>query len=78
MDEALRAVRYGMEIGYWVVIHNADLADDWSREFIDTLQVCNITDSFFVQWTHRIYGTNAALVPLRQLHISLAAMRHGS
>lgn len=39
MDEALSAVRYGMDVGHWVVLHNADLANEWSKEFIDTLQV---------------------------------------
>jgi hypothetical protein len=39
MEHALHAVQSGMESGLWVVIKNAHLADKWSQEFLDTLQV---------------------------------------
>lgn len=42
MEQALHAVHCGMERGNWVVIHNADLADEWSKGFIEALQVSNL------------------------------------
>ena len=38
-EKALLCVKEGTKTGCWVVLENCDLADNWSKEFVQQLHV---------------------------------------